>query len=182
MYVFVFVPLTADAPKRLWQGSSCSAPAPPCSPSPHLYLFPPSHLIAFDKCPYWLHIIRCGGGSLRLYYSAHIPQLSPLPAPAPYHFAWLTHLLLQRFKGGQGLCQWSGFVIRRFTWQREASSSDMVARVTAKLRRKAVLMLPIYVKFTLLMIFNNSMCQKQAKSIFFFFCLRHFSQSVKQPL
>lgn len=70
----MFCPPTADAPKRVWQGSSCSAPHSPSS-IPPLYLFPPSHLIAFDKCPYWLHIIRCGGGSLRLYYSAHIPHL-----------------------------------------------------------------------------------------------------------
>lgn len=47
----------------------------PCSLFPLLYLSPPSHLIAFDKCPYWLHIIRCSGGSLRLYYSAHTAQL-----------------------------------------------------------------------------------------------------------
>lgn len=63
-------------------------------------------------------------------YTATVPP----PRRRPYHFAWLTHLLLQRFKGGQGLCQWSGFVIHRFTWQREASSSDTVASVTVKLR------------------------------------------------
>lgn len=68
---FGLCPHTADALKRFCHGSSCSFPFF----LPLSYLFPPSHLIAFDKCPYWLYIIRCTEGSLRLYYSAHIPHL-----------------------------------------------------------------------------------------------------------
>lgn len=75
MCVRVFWPLSPHS----WCSIEIQAPAQavprPCSLFPSLYLSPPSHLIAFDKCPYWLYIIRCSGGSLRLYYSAHTAQL-----------------------------------------------------------------------------------------------------------
>lgn len=124
---FGLCPPTADAPKGVWQGSSCSVPLSlPLSLSP-LYLFPPSHLIAFDKCPYWLHIIRCGGDSLRLYYSAHIPHLFSI-----LH-GW--HTCFCKVRKGPRLCQWNSFMSRRFHWLREVlvSALDMAFSITANL-------------------------------------------------
>lgn len=81
-----------------------SPPLPPSFSIPPLYLFPPSHLIAFDKCPYWLHIIRCSGGSVRLYYSAHIPHLFSI-----LH-GW--HTCFCEVRMGPRLCQWNSFMSR----------------------------------------------------------------------
>lgn len=63
--------LCAPHSGRVWHALNPSTPAVFLI----LVLLFPSHLIAFDKCPYWLHIIRFKGGSLRLYYSGHIPHL-----------------------------------------------------------------------------------------------------------
>lgn len=74
-HVLVFVPPQLMLQREFGRAQAVQSPSSlPLSLSP-LYLFPPSHLIAFDKCLYWLHIIRCSRGSLRLYYSAHIPHL-----------------------------------------------------------------------------------------------------------
>lgn len=84
-------------------GSFCSLTHPHVlSPSP-LGRFPLSHLIAFDKCPYWLHIIRCSEGSLRLYCSAHIAHLFPL--------LWGWHVFLQSSNTAKG----NSFMSQRFT-------------------------------------------------------------------
>lgn len=126
-HVFVIVHPTAEAPKGVWQGSSCSVHRSlPLSLSP-LYLFPPSHLIAFDKCPYWLHIIRCSRGSLRLYYSAHIPHLFSI-----LH-GW--HTCFSKVRIGPRLWQWNSFMIRRLHWLREVlvSGLDMASSITANL-------------------------------------------------
>lgn len=124
---------TADAPKRVWQDSSCSLPLPTRHTHTHththtntythtyslpfsLFLYPPalslppSHLIAFDKCPYWLHIIRCSGGSLRLYYSAHTPHLFSI-----LH-GW--HTCFCKVRIGPGLCQWNSFMSCRIHWRK----------------------------------------------------------------
>ena len=97
-------------------------PLTPPPLSPPLYLFPPSHLIAFDKCPYWLHIIRCGRGSLRLYYSAHIPHLFSI-----LH-GW--HTCICKVRMGPRLCQWNSF-----HWRGEVlvSALDTASNVTANL-------------------------------------------------
>lgn len=94
----------------------------PTTPTPYLvhYLFPPSHLIAFDKGPYWLHIIRCSGGSLRLYYSAHIAQLFSI-----LH-GWHTRFC--KVQTGPRLRQWS-----RYTRCRRQTVVDMLSNATANL-------------------------------------------------
>lgn len=69
------------------------------SPNPPFCLFPPSHLIAFDKCPYWLHIIRCSGGSVRLYYSARATHLFSI-----LH-GW--HTCFCKVRTGPRLCHWN---------------------------------------------------------------------------
>lgn len=127
-HVLVFVP-----PQLMLQRESGRAQAVQPPPTPSLFLYPPilslppSHLIAFDKCPYWLHIIRCGRGSLRLYYSAHIPHLFSI-----LH-GW--HTCFYKVRTGPGLCQWNSFMSRRFHRRREilVSALDMASSVTANL-------------------------------------------------
>lgn len=124
--VCLFWPLSPHSwcSMEIENGSSCSPPySHPCSLFLSLYLSlsPPSHLIAFDKCPYRLHIIRCSRGSLRLYYSAHTAQLFSI-----LH-AW--HTRFRRVQTGPKLCQQNSFTRRALGWWTETPNNrygDMV--------------------------------------------------------
>ena len=91
----MFCPPTADAPKRVWQGSSCSAPHSPSSIPPALSL--PS---ITPDCIWQMPL-------LAPYHQVRRRQPKTILL-CPYttsvlHFAWLTHLLLQGSNGAKAL-------------------------------------------------------------------------------
>lgn len=124
---FGLCPPTADALKRFCHSSSCSFSFPSPLSLSLFYLFSPSHLIAFDKCPYWLYIIRCTEGSLRLYYSAHIPHL--------FSILRGQHTCVCEVQIGPELCQWNSFLSRRFHWKKKVLviGLDVAYSVTSNL-------------------------------------------------
>lgn len=87
----------------------------------------PSHLIAFDKCLYWLHIIRCSRGRLRLYYPDHIPHL--------FSVVHGCHACFCEVRTGPRLYQCNSVMSRGSCWLRDVlvSALDAASAVTANL-------------------------------------------------
>lgn len=88
-------PHTADALKRVWQGSSCSVPHPPPS-----FSIPALSLPSITPDCIWQMPL------LAPYHQVQWRQPKTILL-CPYttsvlHFAWLTHLVSARFEWGQG--------------------------------------------------------------------------------